>query len=89
MSFILGLTSPQNQVFLTTKKRTVQGMVPPTSLIGIAPSHLGVLQAVPVTRVRRDTLLALHFRAEQKTTSHNFSEPGLRRKQLLRTFGPT
>jgi len=51
----LMLTSSNNQVSLSTKKSGAQGMVPPTG-VGKVSSHLGVLQRVLVTRMRRDTL---------------------------------
>jgi len=68
----LRLTSPQNQVSFswTTKKRGAQGMVPPHSgTVGKTPGHPSIPQAVPVTGLRRDTLLAMRTRAEPPTTS--------------------
>ena len=77
LAYILVLTSPNNQVSLTTKKRGAQGMVPST-IVGKAPSHLSVLQAVLVTRMRWDTLLAMRLgNAHSVEALYNFLDSRL------------
>ena len=51
--------------FITIKS----SLVPLIEGLGKAPSHIIVHQAVPVTRVKWDTLLAMHIQAEPSTTS--------------------
>ena len=64
----LGLTSSHSQVPLITKERSAQGMVTPHQ-VGKAPDYQIVLQAVHVTIVKWDTLLAMHIQAKPPTTS--------------------
>jgi len=55
------------------------------TLVGKAPRHLSVLQAGLVTRMERDTLLAMHTRAKPSTRicfSHLAREQGFHPMQL-------
>jgi len=76
---IVGLTSFNNHISLTTKKRGTQGMVPPTGAspprarVGNAPDYpqvTGVLQAVHVTIAKQDALLAMRLQDEPLTTPY-------------------